>query len=87
MASKLTGKNPNKTKPSFSDSFSEMFGNGKINSKYLSKSTPTIVKSKKKKQKTLFDIYRKQASIQLNYPTVSMCSDGDVCNYLKSIKL
>ena len=36
---------------------------------------------------TLFDIYRRQASIAFNYPTVKMCADGDVCTYLKSIVL
>jgi len=44
-------------------------------------------KQKVKKQTTLFDIYKKQASNRFNYPTVKMCSDGDVCTYLKSIKL
>ena len=42
---------------------------------------------KQKKQTTLFDIYRKQASNGFNYPTVKMCSDGDVCTYLKKVKL
>lgn len=37
------------------------------------------------KQKTLFDIYRKQASKSFNYPTIKMCSDGDVCSYLRSV--
>jgi hypothetical protein len=37
--------------------------------------------------KTLFEIYRKQASIAYNYPSVKLCSDGDVINYLRSIKL
>ena len=36
---------------------------------------------------TLFDVYRKQASIAFNYPTVKMCADGDVCTYLRSIVL
>jgi hypothetical protein len=44
-------------------------------------------KKKEVKQTTLFDIYRKQASNAFNYPTVKMCSDGDICTYLRSIKL
>jgi hypothetical protein len=37
--------------------------------------------------KTLFDIFRKQASKAFNYPTTKMCSDGDVLIYLKAIKI
>jgi hypothetical protein len=37
--------------------------------------------------KTLFDIYRKQASKAFNYPSIKLCSDGDVITYLKSINL
>jgi len=44
-------------------------------------------KQKAVKQITLFDIYRKQASKGFNYPTVKMCSDGDVITYLRSVKL
>ncbi len=40
-----------------------------------------------KKEATLFEIYRRQASKGFNYPTVKMCSDGDVITYLKTIKL
>lgn len=40
-----------------------------------------------KNKLTLFEIYRKQASKGFNYPTITMCSDGDVITYLKSIKL
>lgn len=40
-----------------------------------------------KKDVTLFDIFRKQASKGFNYPAIKMCSDGDVCTYLKSIKM
>ena len=43
---------------------------------------------KKEKQKaTLFDLFRKQASKGFNYPTIKMCSDGDVVTYLRSIKI
>jgi hypothetical protein len=37
--------------------------------------------------KTLFDIYRKQAAKAFNYPSIKLCSDGDVITYLKDIKL
>jgi hypothetical protein len=37
--------------------------------------------------KTLFEIYRKQASKAFNYPSITLCSDGDVITYLKSISL
>jgi len=45
------------------------------------------MKTKVKKEVTLFDIYRKQASKGFNYPTIKMCSDGDVITYLRSIKM
>ncbi len=40
-----------------------------------------------KKQTTLFDFYKKQASKGFNYPTIKICSDSDICTYLKTIKL
>ena len=43
------------------------------------------MKTKVKKETTLFDVYRNQASKGFNYPTIEMCSDGDVITYLKSI--
>lgn len=55
--------------------------------KKSTKQAKDLVNQKSKKQITLFDIYRKQASKGFNYPTVKMCSDGDVCTYLKSINL
>jgi hypothetical protein len=46
------------------------------------------MKTKKtKKQMSLYDIYKKLASKGFNYPSIKLCSDGDICTYLKSIKL
>jgi len=39
------------------------------------------------KQTTFYDILKKMASKKYNYPNKKMCSDGDIVNYLKSIKL
>ncbi len=36
---------------------------------------------------TLFDLFKKQATKGFNYHTTKMCSDGDVCTFLKSVKL
>jgi hypothetical protein len=40
-----------------------------------------------KTKKSLYDVFRKQASKAFNYPSVKLCSNGDVCIYLKQIKL
>ena len=45
------------------------------------------MKNKSKNQPTLYNIYRKQTAKAFNMPTVKLVSDGDVCTYLKSIKL
>ena len=45
------------------------------------------MKTKKKIVTTLFDLFKKQATKGFNYPTIKMCSDGDVCTFLKSVKL
>ena len=42
--------------------------------------------AKEKKKTTLYDFAKKQASKGFNYPTIKMCSDGDICTYLKSIQ-
>ena len=39
----------------------------------------------KKPAQSLYDIFRKAASKAFNYPTVRMCSDGDVITYLKKV--
>ena len=41
----------------------------------------------KKSKKNLYDIYRKQTQKAFNMPTVKLVSDGDICTYLKQIKL
>lgn len=38
-------------------------------------------------KQTLFDVFRELASKAFNYPTTDMCSDGDVCTYLKHINV
>ena len=43
-------------------------------------------KDKPKKQEVLFEIFRRLASTHFNYPTIKMCSDGDVIAFLKSLK-
>lgn len=40
-----------------------------------------------KKETSLFQVYRKLASNAFNYPSIKLCSDGDVLTYLKKIKL
>ena len=45
------------------------------------------MKTKKHREVTLFDLFKKQAVKGFNYPTIKMCSDGDVCTFLKSVKL
>lgn len=42
---------------------------------------------KTKKETTLYNVYKRQASKGFNYPTITMCSDGDIITYLKSIRL
>lgn len=41
--------------------------------------------SKEKKKRSLYDIYRADVSKGFNYPSVTLCSDGDICAYLKKI--
>ncbi len=42
---------------------------------------------KTKKQKTLYDLYRKFTAQAFNYPTVKLVSNGDIITYLESVKL
>jgi hypothetical protein len=51
----------------------------------MKKRTKNKVKSKP--SITLYSVYRKQTAIGFNMPTVNLVSDGDICTYLKSIKL
>jgi hypothetical protein len=38
-----------------------------------------------KSKKSLYDVFKIEAVKGFNYPTKKMCSDGDICTYLKSI--
>lgn len=40
---------------------------------------------RKRKPVSLYDIFRKRACKAFNYPDVRLCSDGDICTYLKKI--
>ena len=35
----------------------------------------------------LYDLFKEQATKGFNYPTITMCSDGDIITFLKYVKV